>query len=119
MARFAIAMIVCSELGRSRWFYKNILELKLRTDASPHWVDFDLADGGVLGLRPASESLVVKTGSLQLGFTVDDVDRFVTDARTAAVTILQEPHEESFGRIAVIADPDGYPIQVATPKPWR
>jgi predicted enzyme related to lactoylglutathione lyase len=63
--------------------------------------------------------LTVKPGSLQLGFSVDDVDKFITDARTAGVTILQEPHDESFGRIAVIADPDGYPVQVATPKPWR
>jgi len=35
------------------------------------------------------------------------------------VPILQEPHDEGFGRLAVIADPDCYPIQVATPKPWR
>jgi len=35
------------------------------------------------------------------------------------VRILQEPHDESFGRLAVIADPDGYAVQVATPKSWR
>ncbi|MBV8298568.1 MAG: VOC family protein [Candidatus Eremiobacteraeota bacterium] len=119
MATFALAMIVCSDLKRSKRFYKNILELKLGTDAAPHWIDFDLGDGRMLGLHPASESLTVKPGSLQLGFHVDDVDKFVTDARTAGVTVLQEPHDESFGRIAVIADPDGYPVQVATPKPWR
>jgi predicted enzyme related to lactoylglutathione lyase len=112
-------MIVCADLERSKQFYRTILELKLGTDAAPHWVDFDLGEGRMLGLHPASESLTVKPGSLQLGFSVDDVDKFVTDARTAGVTILQEPHDESFGRIAVIADPDGYPVQVATPKPWR
>lgn len=110
-------MIVCADLKRSKRFYRTILDLKLRTDAAPHWVDFDLGDGRMLGLHPAGDSLTVKPGSLQLGFSVDDVDKFVTDARTAGVTILQEPHDESFGRIAVIADPDGYPVQVATPKP--
>jgi len=116
VAAFTLAMIVCADLGRSKHFYKTILDLKLGTDAAPHWVDFDLGDGRMLGLHPATESLTVRPGSLQLGFTVDDVDKFVTDARTAGVTVLQEPHDASFGRIAVIADPDGYPVQVATPK---
>ncbi len=119
MAKFALAMIVSSDLERSKGFYRNILDLKLGTDAAPHWVDFDLGGGQLLGLHPASETLAVKPGSVQLGFYVEDVDRFVTDARTAGVPILQEPHDEGFGRLAVIADPDGYPIQVATPRPTR
>ena len=119
MATFALAMLVCADLERSKRFYRTILELKLGTDAAPHWVDFHLGEGRMLGLHPASESLIAKPGSLQLGFHVDDVNKIVTDARTAGVPILQEPHDESFGRIAVIADPDGYPVQVATPKTPR
>lgn len=119
MAKFALAMVVCSDMQRSKQFYRNILELKLGTDAAPHWVDFDLGGGQLLGLHPTSETLTVKPGSVQLGFYVEDVDRFVTDARTAGVRILQEPHDESFARLAVIADPDGYPIQVATPRQAR
>ena len=116
MTSFAMAMLVCSNLARSRDFYRDIVGLKLRTNAVPHWVDFELNDGSVLGLHPASRSLSVKPGSLQLVFHVANVDGFVTDARTAGVRILQEPFEESFGRVAVIADPDGYPVQVGTPK---
>jgi catechol 2,3-dioxygenase-like lactoylglutathione lyase family enzyme len=116
MAKFALAMVVCSDLERSKRFYRTILDLKLGTDAGPHWVDFDLGGGQLLGLHPTSDSLTVKPGSVQLGFTVENVDKFVTDARTAGVRVLQEPHDEGFARLAVIADPDGYPIQVATPK---
>ncbi len=119
MAKFALAMVVCSDMERSKRFYRDILELKLGTDAAPHWVDFDLGGGQMLGLHPASETLTVKPGSVQLGFQVEDVDRFVTDARTAGARILQEPHDESFGRLAVVADPDGYPVQIATPRPTR
>lgn len=111
-----MAMIVSSDLGRTKTFYRTILGLKLGTDAAPHWVDFDLGDGRMLGIHPASDSLLVKPGSLQLAFYVEDVDKFVTDARTAGVRILQDPHDESFGRLAVIADPDGYAVQIATPK---
>jgi catechol 2,3-dioxygenase-like lactoylglutathione lyase family enzyme len=119
VAKFALAMVVCSDMERSKRFYRNILELKLGTDAAPHWVDFDLGGGQMLGLHPASETLTVKPGSVQLGFHVEDVDRFVTDARTAGVRILQEPHDENFGRLAVVADPDGYPVQIATPRATR
>ena len=54
---------------------------------------------------------------MQLGFVVEDVDAFVTDARTAGITILQEPYREAKGRVAVVADPDGYPVQIATFTP--
>ena len=69
-----------------------------------------------MGCIPISETLAVRPGSLQLGFHVDNVDKFITDARTAGVRVLQDPYDESFGRVAVIADPDGYAIQVFSPK---
>jgi catechol 2,3-dioxygenase-like lactoylglutathione lyase family enzyme len=116
VAKFALAMIVCSDLERSKRFYRHILDLKVGTDAAPHWVDFDLGGGQLLGLHPTGENLSVKPGSVQLGFSVEDVDKFVTDARTAGVRVLQEPHDEEFARLAVISDPDGYPIQISTPK---
>jgi predicted enzyme related to lactoylglutathione lyase len=113
---FAMAMLVCSNLTRSRDFYRNIFGLKIRTNAAPHWIDFELDGGTVLGLHPASETLPVRPGSLQLVFHVPNVDTFVTDARTAGVRVLQEPFDESFGRLAVLADPDGYAVQVSTPR---
>jgi len=116
MSTFAMAMLVCSNLERSREFYRVVLGLKLRTNDIPHWVDFELPGGCVLGLHPASESLSVKPGSLQLAFYVSNVDRFVTDARASGVRILQEPYDERQVRIAVIADPDGYPIQIGSQK---
>ena len=116
MTTFAMAMLVCGNLERSRDFYRNILGLKLRTNDIPHWVDFELEGGGILGLHPSNEALSVRPGSLQLAFHVSNVDAFVTDARTAGVRILQDPFDESFARVAVIADPDGYAVQVGTPK---
>jgi catechol 2,3-dioxygenase-like lactoylglutathione lyase family enzyme len=116
VAKFALAMIVCSDLERSKRFYRHILDLKVGTDAAPHWVDFDLGGGQLLGLHPTGENLSVKPGSVQLGFSVEDVDKFVIDAGTAGVRVLQEPHDEEFARLAVISDPDGYPIQISTPK---
>ena len=114
MTSFAMAMLVCRDLTASRNFYRNILGLSIGTDAMPHWVDFDLGDGHLLGLHPASSAAAVRIGSLQLGFYVDNVDAFIIDARVAGVPILQEPFDEKRTRMAVIADPDGYPVQIAS-----
>jgi predicted enzyme related to lactoylglutathione lyase len=116
MTSFAMAILVCSNLARSREFYRDVLMLKIATDSFPDWVDFDLGEGKRLGLHPISPSLAVRPGSMQLGFHVENVDAFTTDARTAGVKVLQEPYEQAFGRCAVIADPDGYVIQVFSPK---
>ena len=116
MTKFSVAMLVCSDLARSAEFYRNVLGLKLLADRSPHWIEFELAKGSSLALHRKSELLAVRPGSLQLGFSVENVDRFVADCALLGVPIFQDPYDESFGRVAVISDPDGYPIQVGTPR---
>ncbi len=115
MASFAIAMVVTRDLSRSRTFYKDVMGLPVLTDAAPNWVDFDLGGGSRLGLHPQAAHLPTVPGSLQLGFRVDNVDKFITDARTLGVEVLQDPFDETFGRLAVISDPDGYPVQIMGP----
>ena len=45
---------------------------------------------------------------------VDDVDETINSMREAAVTILREPEDMSWGeRVAYIADPDGNPVTLA------
>jgi predicted enzyme related to lactoylglutathione lyase len=105
-------MLVCAELKRSSDFYRDVMGLKLKTDKTPNWVEFELTGGATLVLHPKNELVAVRPGSLQLGFTVDDVDRFVADCATLNVPVFQDPYDEQSGRIAVIGDPDGYPIQI-------
>lgn len=109
-------MLVCSDLARSRDFYRTIMGLKLRKDRAPHWIEFELGEGITLVLHPRSELLAVRPGSLQLGFTVENVEKFVSDCVALTVPILQYPYDEGPLRIAVISDPDGYPIQVGSGK---
>jgi len=115
MANFSIVLLVCSDLARSRAFYKDVIGLRLKADHLPGWVEFELGDGATLGLHAQSELLAVRPGSLQLGFSVENVDRFVSDCIAMRVPVFQDPYDEPFGRVAVIGDPDGYPIQVASP----
>jgi catechol 2,3-dioxygenase-like lactoylglutathione lyase family enzyme len=113
-ARFSVVMLVCSDLNRSRSFYRDVLGLKILGDDPPRSVEFELANGAALSLHVKSDVLAVRPGSSQLGFEVEDVDRFVAECVARRVPIFQDPYDESFGRIAVIGDPDGYPVQVAT-----
>ncbi|MBV8332070.1 MAG: VOC family protein [Candidatus Eremiobacteraeota bacterium] len=115
MAKFSIVMLVCGDLVRSRGFYKDVMGLRVLGDHLPRWVEFDLGDGASLGLHHKSELLAVRPGSLQLGFTVENVDKFVADCVALGVPVFQDPYDEPFGRIAVIGDPDGYPIQISAP----
>ncbi len=112
MTKFWVAMLVCAELKRSREFYRDVLGLKLKSDKAPHWIEFELSSGATLVLHPRTELVAVRPGSLQLGFLVDNVDRFVADCAALSVPVFQDPYDEAFGRIAIIGDPDGYPIQV-------
>jgi predicted enzyme related to lactoylglutathione lyase len=117
MATFAMAMLVSADLPRSRDFYRDVLELKVRFD-TPEWVDFDLGSGAALGLHPPTDRVHVQPGSTQIGFEVPDVDAFIATARAKGVTVAMEPADEDFGRLALIVDPDGYTVQVYTPKRW-
>jgi len=114
MAKFSIVMLVCSDLARSRDFYRDVIGLRVRHDLPKRPVQFELSEDAVLSLHRKSEILAVRPGSLQLGFAVDDVDEFVAACVARGVPIFQDPYDKPFGRVAVIGDPDGYPVQVAT-----
>jgi len=116
MTTFSMAMLVCSNLERSRSFYRDVLGLRIGTDALPHWVDFQIGEGAKLGLHPAGDRSAVRPGSLELAFEVPNVDGFIADARLAGAAILQEPYDDRFVRVAVISDPDGYHVRIASPK---
>jgi catechol 2,3-dioxygenase-like lactoylglutathione lyase family enzyme len=101
-------------LARSCNFYRDVLGLEVTDDRSPAWIEFGIAGGAVLRLHPKSELLTVRPGSLQLGFTVENVDGFVAGCAAQGIPVFEDPCEEPSGRVAVISDPDGYPIQVGT-----
>ena len=116
LSDFSMLMVLCRDLTASRDFYRNVMGLRVLNDQVPHWVDFELGDGKRLGLHPEGAGRKVTPGTLQLGFAVANVDKFITDARAMGARILQDPFDAPFGRIAILSDPDGYAVQVFTPR---
>ncbi len=115
MATFALTMLVSKDLARSRDFYRDVVGLRLGADMPPHWVDFDLGNGALLGIHPETSDLRTQPGSNSNGFAVDDVDAFIARVEAHGVRVIKQPADESFGRLAIILDPDGYAVQVYTP----
>ena len=78
ISEFSMLMVLCRDLAASRDFYKNVMGLRVANDQVPNWVDFDLGEGTKLGLHPEGTGRKVTPGTLQLGFLVPNVDKFVT-----------------------------------------
>ncbi|MDQ2991411.1 MAG: VOC family protein [Candidatus Eremiobacteraeota bacterium] len=116
--KFSVVLLVCADLDRSSAFYRNVLGLKLVAE-NEAWANFQLGDGSTLSLHAKTELLAVRPGSLQLGFAVESVDTFVADCTQLGVPVFQDPYDEPFGRVAVIGDPDGYPIQISSSRKVR
>jgi catechol 2,3-dioxygenase-like lactoylglutathione lyase family enzyme len=119
--KFAVVLLVCADLERSRVFYRDVLGLKSTGEKGATWASFALGDGSTLSLHAKTDLLAVRPGSLQLGFSVENVDTFLADCTQMGVPVFQDPYDEPFGRVAIIGDPDGYPIQISSSsrKPRR
>src|SRR5581483_5613254 len=66
-----------------------------------------------LGLHPESDHLKASPSEgCSFGFYVDNIQKIVAELKAKAVKVLQEPQKEQFGWLALVADPDGYVVQL-------
>ncbi|MGA9941190.1 MAG: VOC family protein, partial [Nitrososphaeraceae archaeon] len=71
--------------------------------------------GTVLALHPTTTK-VKQSPSMLVGFMVSDLDAIATTLKKKNVKFFKEPKEESFGKHAIIEDPDGHLISIAEIK---
>ncbi len=115
--KIGTVILLVSDMKRSIDFYKNTLDLPLKT-SSHDWAEF-FKDGTTLALHPMKKGLKVKAGSgggMLVGFMVSNMDETYKKLKSKNVRFLKEPKEEPFGKHAVILDPDGYMISVVQLK---
>jgi len=111
VGKLGLVMVVVSDMQRSTAFYRDVLGLKVQFE-SPEWTQLDAGNIGV-GLHGPSEKLHPQhTNAVQIGFYVSDIHKAVDELRGKGVHIIKEPVKESFGWLAIFADPDGYHIQL-------
>ena len=111
IGKLGLIMVVVKDMKRSVAFYRDVLGLKLQFE-SPEWTQLDAGNIGV-GLHAASDKLHPDhTNAVQIGFYVPDIQKAVSDLRGKGAHIVKEPVKEQFGWLAILADPDGYHIQL-------
>jgi predicted enzyme related to lactoylglutathione lyase len=98
-------------MDKSIKFYRDVLELPIKNTSS-EWVEF-FSSGTVLALHPSKSKSRTKNSGVLVGFMVSDLEPVAKKLKDKKVEFFKEPKEESFGKHAIIADPDGHLISIA------
>ncbi len=111
IGKLGLIMLVVKDMDRSVQFYRDVLGVPL-VFQTPHWSQLD-AGNIRLGLHPESDHLKASPSEgCSFGFYVDNIQKIVAELKAKAVKVLQEPQKEQFGWLALVADPDGYVVQL-------
>ena len=105
--------MLVSNMESSIKFYRDKLGLVVK-NISDEWTEF-FTSGTVLALHPA-KTRVKHNPNMLVGFMVSDLGSIANDLRSKGVKFFKEPKEESFGKHAIIEDPDGHLISIAEIK---
>jgi lactoylglutathione lyase len=106
-------ILLVSNMDRAIKFYRDTLGLVVK-NISDEWTEF-FTSGTVLALHPA-KTKVKHNPNMLVGFMVSDLDSIANTLRSKNITFFKEPKEESFGKHAIIEDPDGHLISIAEIK---
>ena len=106
-------ILLVSNMDRAIKFYRDTLGLVVK-NISDEWTEF-FTSGTVLALHPA-KTKVKHNPNMLVGFMVSDLDSIASTLRSKNIKFFKEPKEESFGKHAIIEDPDGHLISIAEIK---
>lgn len=109
--RLGALILLVSDMDKSIKFYRDVLELPIKNTSS-EWVEF-FSSGTVLALHPSKSKSRTRNSGVLVGFMVSDLEPVAKKLKDKKVEFFKEPKEESFGKHAIIADPDGHLISIA------
>lgn len=112
---FHSVAIFVTDIDRAVHFYETTLRLPLMKRGTFGAEFFD--EGGKLGVHPALHPNAKAMVGRETGITlhVPGLLDYCSHLLDAKVTFVQEPTEQSWGVMAVIADPDGNRIALWEP----
>ena len=111
--RVGAVILLVTNIDNSTKFYRDTLGLVVK-NATNEWTEF-FTSGTVLALHPAKTRVKPNPGML-VGFMVSDLESIAASLKAKNVKFFKEPKEESFGKHAIIEDPDGHLISIAEIK---
>lgn len=107
--RLTYAIRYVGDMERAIKFYKEQLGFALRFQ-SPHWTEFETGDT-TLALHAASDEH--PAGTSQIGFGVDDIDKFYDEKKGDAIEFTSPPTDLFGSRIAKFTDSEGAECSVS------
>lgn len=118
MAAPNLFLIYVTDVERSTAFYSDLFEMEPLA-VTPRYVPFEVAPGVLFALWSGRADTVKaatprtsEVGLMLSGSTSSVTDRYAEWIAKGA-TVIEEPHDEVFGRTFVVADPDGNLIRVS------
>ena len=116
IGKLGLIMLVVKDMERSTQFYRDVLGLEV-VFQSPGWTHLDAGNIHV-GLHPEGKAKSAPTMGCTFGFYVADVRKTADELKAKGVPMILEPKEEDFGWLAIVADPDGYAVQLGEMGNW-
>jgi catechol 2,3-dioxygenase-like lactoylglutathione lyase family enzyme len=123
-AKISAIILIVEDAPKLIKFYRDILELRVKQE-SEDWIELSTKEGStVLALYPRrgeKKPSSVKPGlgegrNTLIGFNVSDLDSICKELESRGVSFYKRPSEESFGKHAIIEDPEGNLISIAEMK---
>ena len=111
-------LIYVTDVGRATDFYRDLFEIE-PVMTTPRYVPFEVAPGVLFALWSGrSENVTVQNPRCsEVGLMVSRSTAAVDDVYASwlkkGVTVVEEPHDDVFGRTFVVTDPDGNLIRVS------
>ncbi|MGE9809592.1 VOC family protein [Janibacter sp. G1551] len=118
MAAPNLFLIYVTDVERATSFYSDLFDIE-PVMLTPRYVPFEVAPGVLFALwNGRGDTVSTSTPrSSELGLMLSASQSSVDDLYAAwtakGVTVVEEPHDEVFGRTFVITDPDGNLIRVS------
>ncbi|MDO4253439.1 MAG: VOC family protein [Rothia sp. (in: high G+C Gram-positive bacteria)] len=117
-SRELVFIVYVSDIDASTAFYTELLDLEV-SFKSPRYVTMDLAPGVSLALWTGMKDSIETAGSrvsevcLNLGGGEEEILAKYASWTEHGVSVVEEPHDDIFGKTFVVADLDGNRIRVA------
>ena len=111
-------LVYVTDVGRATDFYRDLFEIEpLMT--TPRYVPFEVAPGVLFALWSGRSDQVTtqvprcSEVGLMVPRSTAAVDEIYASWVDKGVRVVEEPHDEVFGRTFVVTDPDGNLIRVS------
>ena len=114
--RLGAAILLVEDLQKSIAFYKDTLELEIKNQ-SKDWVEFEKeGQSAVLALHPVR---IKRKGfsNMLVGFNTSNLESVCKKLERKHVKFYKKFSQESFGKHAIIEDPDGHLISIVEIPP--